>query len=141
MVAQPDLRRAWFISLIGLIVYLIFGAKRKQRIIPEVKSVSNTSIQFTSTVANLYLNNGTHKDILEKKILFFYDYVRNNLQVSIDQSDETILNISNRSGIDLEKISGLLSLIKIAQEETTITQKRLKQVTDQIDWFYKTSLR
>lgn len=141
VVAQPDLRRAWFISLIGLIVYLIFGAKRKQRIIPEVKSVSNTSIQFTSTVANLYLNNGTHKDILEKKILFFYDYVRTNLQVSIDQSDETILNISNRSGIDLEKISDLLSLIKIAQEETTITQKRLKQVTDQIDWFYKTSLR
>lgn len=141
VVSQPDLRWAWFISLIGLIIYLVFGAKRKQRIIPEIKSVSNTSIQFTSTIANLYLNNGTHKDILEKKILFFHDYIRTNIQVNVVGTEDSLNIISNRSGIDLEKIQELFSALKSAQKETTITQKRLKQLTDQIDWFYKNSLR
>ncbi len=141
VVSQPDLRWAWFISLVGLVAYLIFGAKRKQRIIPEIKSVSNTSIQFTSTIANLYLNNGTHKDILEKKILFFQDYMRTNLKISFEVTEKSMIQVSNRSGIDLEKIKELFLLIESAQKETIISQKRLKQVTDHVDWFYKNSSR
>lgn len=141
VVLQPNLRWAWFISLFGLIIYLIFGAKRKQRIIPELKAVSNTSIQFTTTIANLYMNNGTHKELLEKKILFFKDYIRNNLNIKTDDSDDSIVKVSNRSGIDLKIIKDLFSLIHTAEKETTISSNRLKQVTDQIDWFYKNSLR
>ncbi len=141
VVSQPNLRLAWFIALGSLIVYLVFGAKRKQRIIPELKPIKNTSIQFTSTIANLYLNNGTHKDILDKKILFFFDYIRTNLQIKVEDSENFINQISNRSGINREEINDLFSAINTAQTETNITQKRLKQITDQIDWFYKHSLR
>ena len=141
IVSQPDLRLGWFISLVGLIIYLIFGAKRKQRIIPEIKSVTNTSIQFASTVANLYLNNGTHKDILEKKILFFKDYIRCNLHITFDNTKESIIKVSHRSGIDITIIQDLFSIIQTAEKKSIITSKHLKQVTDQIDWFYKNSSR
>jgi len=141
IISQPNLKWAWFICLAGLIGYLIFGSKRKQRIIPEVGSVSNTSLLFTSTIANLYLNNGKHKDILDKKILFFKDYIRTNLNVNPDDSDEIQTKISQRSGIELEEINELLENIEAAQNEKEISSKRLKQITDQIDWFYKHSLR
>jgi len=141
IVSQPQLKWAWFISLLGLVSYLIFGAKRKQRIIPEIAPVSNTSIQFTSTVANLYLNNGTHKEILEKKILFLMDYIRTNLNINPDESVKSMDKIAQRSGIETTTIHELFSIIEHVQNEKNITQKRLKQVTDQIDWFYKNSQR
>ena len=87
------------------------------------------------------MNNGTHKELLEKKILFFKDYIRNNLNITTDDSDDSIVKVSNRSGIDLKIIKDLFSLIHTAEKETTISSNRLKQVTDQIDWFYKNSSR
>ncbi len=141
VVAQPGLKWAWFISLFGLIIFLVFGAKRKQRIIPIIKSVSNTSLVFTSTVAYLYLNNGTHKEILEKKILFLKDYIRTNLNVNPDENENAIEKIAHRSGIDEDEIRLLFSSIDAVQNEQKITQNRLKQLIDQIDRFYKNSQR
>ena len=142
IVSQESLRRAWFIGIIGLIIFLSFGAKRSQRIIPEVKSVSNSSIQFASTIAQLYLNNSSHSAIFEKKISFLNDYIRNNLGVHISEFDsETLISISQRSGIELEEIQSLFKLIDATKKEKALTNKHLKEVTDRIDWFYKHSLR
>lgn len=141
IVSQPDLKMAWFIALFGLLVYLIFGSKRTQRIIPHLKPVTNTSIAFTSTIANLYLNNGSHKDILDKKIIFLKEYIRTNLNVTVDGTPESLERIAHRSGISMEEITTLFSAIDQIENQQKVSQKNLKQITDQIDWFYKHSQR
>lgn len=142
IVSEESLRRAWFIGVFGLIIFLTFGAKRSQRIIPELKSVSNSSIQFASTIAQLYLNNSSHKAILKKKVAFLNDYIRNNLGINVTDYDaDTLISISQRSGIELEEIQSIFRLIDVVSIEKDLTNKRLKEVTDRIDWFYKHSLR
>lgn len=142
VVSNPNLKWAWFIGLFGMIAYLIFNGRRLQRIIPVINQPINSSIDFAQTIANLYLNNGTHKEILEKKILFLFEYIRTNLNVQTDTLDEpTLANISSRSGIEKEEIDQLFMLIGLLRSKQEISEKELKRITERIDRFYKQSQR
>lgn len=142
VVSNSNLKWAWFIAVFGMIAFLILNGRRTQRIIPIIKAPVNSSIDFAQTIANLYLNNGTHKDILEKKVLFLYEYIRTNLNVQTSDLNPKILeDISSRSGIELEEIHQLFQLIELLKEKEEITKNELKRITERIDRFYKQSQR
>lgn len=142
IVSKPNLKRAWFLALIGLVLYLIFKSKRMQRAIPEIKPLSNTSIEFARTIGNLHLNKGTHKDLFQKKYSFFLDYIRTNLNIdTIDLNDEIIKKVSQRSGIPEEQTRELFQRIELFSTKETVTDKELQSITGQIDNFYKNSQR
>ncbi len=142
VVSNSNLKWAWFIAVFGMIAFLILNGRRTQRIIPVIKAPVNSSIDFAQTIANLYLNNGTHKDILKKKVLFLYEYIRTNLHVQTeDLSAKTLEDISSRSGIEPEEIQQLFQLIDLLEEKEEITKNELKRITERIDRFYKKSQR
>ncbi|GAB5407998.1 MAG: hypothetical protein BalsKO_03630 [Balneolaceae bacterium] len=142
VISNPNLKWAWFIGLFGMIAYLVFNGRRKQRIIPVIQAPINSSIDFAQTIANLYLNNGTHKEILEKKLLFLFEYIRTNLNIQTDElNDLTLSGISSRSGIEKEEIDQLFNLIELLRAKEEISEKELKRITERIDRFYKQSQR
>lgn len=142
VVSNSNLKWAWFIALFGMIAFLILNGRRTQRIIPVIKAPVNSSIDFAQTIANLYLNNGTHADILKKKVLFLYEYIRTNLNVQTDDLNAKVLeDISSRSGIELEEIQQLFQLIDLLEGKEEITKNELKRITERIDRFYKQSQR
>lgn len=142
VVSNSNLKWAWFIALFGMIAFLILNGRRTQRIIPVIKAPVNSSIDFAQTIANLYLNNGTHKDILKKKVLFLYEYIRTNLNVQTDDLNaKTLEDISSRSGIELEEIQQLFQLTDLLEGKEEITKNELKRITERIDRFYKQSQR
>lgn len=142
IVSNSNLKWAWFISVFGMLAYLLLNGRRYQRIIPEIKAPVNSSIDFAQTIANLYYNNGTHKDLLEKKVLFLFEYIRTNLHIQTNNLDETTLkDIANRSGIDQDEIDQLFSLINQMRTKKEITDTELKRITERIDRFYKQSQR
>lgn len=142
IISNDNLKWAWFTGLFGIIAYLIFNSRRTQRIIPVINPPSNTSIDFAQTIANLYINNGTHKDILEKKITFLFDYIRTSLNLTTSSLDEeTLKAISNRSGIEKSEIDDLFRMIELFQNKDQISETELKRITERIDRFYKQSQR
>lgn len=142
VISNDNLKWAWFIGVFGVIAYLIFNSRRTQRIIPVITSPSNTSIDFAQTIANLYINNGTHKDILDKKITFLFDYIRTYLNLTTSSLDEeTLKAISNRSGIEQTEIDDLFRMIELFQSKDQISETELKRITERIDRFYKQSQR
>jgi hypothetical protein len=66
---QPALKYAWFLFLIGMVFFMIFNAKRKQRVVPIIKPLTNTTVDFTKTIGNLYFQEGDHQNIIDKKII------------------------------------------------------------------------
>ena len=142
IVSEEYLSWAWFISLSGVLLFMIFRAKRKQRIIPDIEQPKNSSIEFAKTIGSLYLEKGDHKLIADKKIRFFYDYIRSNLGLDTSEIDaDTKKDISLRSGIDKAEIDGLFDLIDKISRQDEITQKELKLLTERIDEFYNLSQR
>ncbi|MCG8373586.1 MAG: hypothetical protein MI700_08645 [Balneolales bacterium] len=136
------LNYAWYTALVSLVLFMIFRAKRRQRIIPTHRPLENSTLEFTKTIGNLYQEQGTHKEILEKKVQFFFEYVNSHLRLDTSVIDEKLrIDVSFRSGVERQQVFKLFDAIEFSQNTQRISDRDLKQVTDQIDQFYKHSQR
>ena len=76
ILSQPSLKWAYFTLIISLIFFVIFRGRRDQRVIPIIKPLANTTLEFVETVGNLYFKQSNHKNIADKKITYFLDFIR-----------------------------------------------------------------
>lgn len=142
IISEEYLKWAWVLAIVAVLLFFIFRSKRVQRTIPLLQPPKNTSIQFASTVAQLYLEKKSHKDIAAKKIKFFLGYLRNNVHVDTSElTEELASTIAARTGIVEEKINNLFQAIELYTSQQKISESDLKNLTDRIDQFYKNSSR
>lgn len=112
ILSQPALRYAWYLFLIGMIIFMIFNAKRRQRIIPVIKPLSNTTVDFTKTIGNLYYQEGNHQNLIDKKIIYFLERVRNEYLIETAVLDENFIKkLHAKTGKDIKDIEHLVYLI------------------------------
>lgn len=74
--SQPALKAGWYLFLGGMLVFILFNVKRKQRIVPIIVPLENTTIEFTKTIGNLYFQEGNHHTVIDKKIIYLLDKIR-----------------------------------------------------------------
>ena len=142
IISTDGLKHAWYLGIITLLLFMVFKSKREQRIIPIIKPPKNSSIQFAETIGELYLEQGSHAEILQKKLKFFYEYLTNNLRLDISTLDTTFkADVASRSGIDEQHIFKLFDLIELSTSSQKVSQNELKLITEKIDEFYKQSQR
>ncbi len=67
ILSEPSLRSAWRLGIVGLLLFVLFMAKRRQRIVPVKTALTNTSVAFAKTIGNLYYQEGQPKDLIVKK--------------------------------------------------------------------------
>ena len=131
------LRWAYYIVVVSLVFFILFEAKRKQRVIPIVRPLANTTLEFVKTIGNMYLQANDHKAIAEKKIAFFLDQVRSKYYLSLETGDTFAEMVAKKSGNGLEMTQKLFALIKIIQNSTIISKEMLMDVSKQLEDFKK----
>ena len=93
-------------------IFIIFNAKRKQRIVPIVKPLPNLTLDFTKTIGNLYYQEGDHDNIIDKKIIYFLERIRNEYLIDTTKLDDDFINkLHHKSGKDENDIRELVFLI------------------------------
>ena len=113
---HPPLLWAFWLGLIGLLLFIVFNVKRKQRIIDVIKPNINTTVTFTETVGRLYLQKKNNNHIAEKMITYFYEHIRNKYFISTAKiNDEFINSLAGKSGMPKEKTQHLFALIQRVQ--------------------------
>lgn len=109
---QPALKWAWYLFLIGLLTFIVFNAKRKQRIVPILKPLPNLTLDFTKTIGNLYYQEGDHGNIIDKKIIYFLERIRNEYLIDTTRlDDDFIKKLHHKSGKEESDIRELVFLI------------------------------
>lgn len=132
------LKWAWYIAVFILIVYLLFDSKRRQRIIPEIDVMRNASLDFAKLVGNVYFNQRDNKNIAEKKISYFLEYIRTHLYLSTHElNDGFVESLSEKSGVDKEEIKNLSDLILRIRMQGNVPDDILIRLNNLIDDFYK----
>jgi len=107
------LRTSLYLTLLGFLLFMIFRAKRIQRIIPIIKPPVNSSIEFLDTISNLYYHKKDFDTIVEKRHAYFLDYIRKHYYMQTERIDnEFIESLSAKSGVDKEDISDIFELYK-----------------------------
>ena len=110
--SQPALKAAWFLFLIGMLFFMLFNAKRRQRIVPIIKKLQNSSVDFAKTIGNLYFQEGEHGNLIDKKIIYFLDKIRfQYLMETAVLDDNFIKKLQHKSGKNLTEIQNIVFII------------------------------
>lgn len=137
--SQPALRWAWYLTLITTILFMIFNAKRRQRIVEVKEPLKNTTVDFTKTIGNLYYETKDHDNLIEKKITYFLEYVRRIYYLDTQILDEKFVkNLSLKSGKDKDDIKELINLIAYLKAKTFCNEADLLRLNNAIEDFYTT---
>lgn len=113
VLSQPALKWAWLLFLSGMLLFIIFNAKRKQRIVPVLKPLANTTVDFTKTIGNLYYQEGDHQNIINKKIIYFFEKIRNEYLIDTTVLDENFeKKLQLKTGKNIQDIKEMVWLIK-----------------------------
>lgn len=137
ILSQDALRYAWYLGLISLVLFLIFNAKRRQRIVKEIKPHENTTVAFTKTIGNLYYETKDHNNLVEKKITYFLEYLRRVYFLDTQVLDERFTKLLiQKSGKDKEQIQQLVKSIVHLKAKPQCTEADLINLNKQIEDFY-----
>ncbi len=136
--ANSGLYAAYLLLISTLLAYAIFTAKRKQRVIPIIEPLKNTTVEFVDTVGRLYLHGKNHKDIALKKYSYFLDFLRVKYYISIQNfGEQEIKKISEKTGGSEEILNKIFKTAKNIQKASKISDKQLLNFSNDIENFYK----
>lgn len=134
---NPPLRYAWYILLLGMIIYILFEGKRRQRVIPVVEPPKNMSLEFIETVGKLYFYRGSHKDLAEKKFKYFAEYLRSNYFLKANKfSGEHYKRIAEKTGVSKNLISDIFNKYRKIASKQYISEDELFSLNKDIEAFY-----
>lgn len=130
------LKWAYYFVLIGVVLFVIFEGKRKQRSIPIIEPLKNQTLSFTKTISGMYFEKGKHKEITTKQNLLFLDYVRNVLRIPTNELDEkTIINIAARSNNSIEDTKILFKYFDELNKKVKIEKEDVLKLYELINTF------
>lgn len=132
--SRESLRWAFWLTAVGLLLFIIFDGRRTQRIIPIIKPLPNTTLEFTKTVGQLYYQRRDHKNMAEKRITHFLEFVRTHLHMSTINFDNDFLDrLTAKTNASRKDVAKLFKLIKEVHANPTISDTQLLYLSSHID--------
>lgn len=136
---KKPLRWAWYLTLLGIIIYAFFYAKRRQNIIPIIEPKENNSLKYVETIGQLYFHEEEHIEIANEMRLQFMNYIRRKYYIKTTETDEAFFKqLSLKSAIEEENIKLIFDEFKDIIKVKSINQKKLQLLNNQLEYFYKT---
>ena len=83
ILSERSLKWAYYTILIGVLVFMFFTAKRKQKVIPVIKPPVNKMLDFVRSIAGLYLLKNNNADILLKKQIYWGEKLKRKYGIDI----------------------------------------------------------
>lgn len=141
--SQPGLKWAWFLTLVGLFTYLLLGIRRKQRIIPVIEPNENTSIEYSETLSQLYIQQRDHRKLCVLKMTLFLAFIREryglrtNIEADKKLRPTLIQKISTKSNIPQNEVESIFVKNDKLRVIFEVKNKELVEFHDQLEDFYK----
>jgi hypothetical protein len=136
VLTQDALKWAYYLGVLGILLFVLFRGKREQRIIPVIEPLKNSSVEFAQAVGSLYHQNKDHTDLIHKKLNYFLAYLRNRYHIDTSQLDEkTIQVLASRAGKEVWEIKNLIEYILSLKNKSTHTEQDSIELNKRINAF------
>ena len=141
LLQYPQMAWAFWLLLLLLALYILFGGKRRQRIVDTIPPNTNTTVAFTETVGHLYLQKKDNKNIADKMIMYFQEHIRKQYFLNTSHvNDIFITTLSRKSNTPQADTEALFALILEVQQSAQISDVQLLSLNQHIENFYKNKL-
>ena len=135
---NPSLKWFLYLGLFALLTFLLFNARRKQRPIPIIDPPKNSTLEFTHTISNLYLLNGDHQNMIDKKIQYFLEKIRSKYYLDTSNLNlEFVEKLASKSGNEFKQTKELIDYILFLNKEKEGSPSELMNLSKMIDKFFK----
>ena len=138
--AHKQLRWAFYILFFGLVIYVLYQMKRKQRIIPVIEPVVNSSVQFATVVGQVYYEKHDNNNIVQKIISYFLENIRQKYNLRTHIHDNNFMELlSNKSGVEIQLIQTIFYQIDVSKV-SHFKDEELIKLNSNIERFYKEAI-
>lgn len=135
---HAPLRWAYYIALFSILLFVLFEVKRRQRIIPVIAPLLNSSVDFVKVVGKVYYQQRDNKDLAGKKISYLLEFIRTGYRLKTSALDEEFMaDLAHKSGADEETVLQLITLIKNIDKGYQVSDAQLISLNKQTEHFYK----
>lgn len=133
---------AYYFVLLGVLLFIIFEGRRKQRSIPVVKPLTNKTYEYTKTIAGMYLDKKEYHTIAQKQIALFLEFIRTKLRLPTETLNQRFYkSVAERSGNSLEDTLSLFTLIEKTNTKTNTSKEELMELYQKINSYKKTEIK
>lgn len=133
----------WFliISCGTLLLYILFQQKRRQRLVPVIPPVSNSSVAFAETVGMLYFNKGDNTNLAHKMVQHFLEWTRNHYYLNTNLINDTfVTQLTLKSGLPETLARELTdSIHELRTSNARTSDEQLFRLYSMIQQYYKTT--
>lgn len=127
---------AYYFVLFGILIYIFFEGKRKQRSIPIIKPLENKTFLYTQTVAEMYLEQREYQALAQKQIALFLEYIRTKLRLTTEKIDNRFLQaVAERSGNSAKDTENLFKYFNMISSNPKPKKEDLITLHEKIDTF------
>jgi len=130
------LRWAIYSALTLLVLFMIFTARRRQRVIPIVAPPPNRSFGFMQLISNLYYQHHNNAEMLKIKYLYFCSEIKRLAGIDLygrDPEESDFQRLSEKTGIDCADISTLLRNINLSISRYDVSDPQFMKYIDGIN--------
>lgn len=136
-IKRPPLRWALYLALLGVVLFMIFTARRRQRVIPIMSKPANRSLEFIQLIGTLYYQRKDHVDLVRKKFKLFAEELRKTAGVDISDvntDDREYLLLAEKTGMNSDRLKKVIRQIRLVlHSDGNISVEEMRSLIDAMD--------
>ncbi|MGV3527559.1 MAG: DUF4350 domain-containing protein [Flavisolibacter sp.] len=138
LLKYESFRWSFGLALLALLLFVLLGMRRQQRMAPVHQKPVNDSFEFIKTLGRLYYEKGDHLDLAKKMSVYFTEHVRSRYKISLSSADEGFVKVLHlKSGYPEAKLQPLINFIRALPQRQKITEAELVTFYQQLALFYQ----
>lgn len=133
---------AYGLLILSIIFFMLFSLKRRQKPIPVLEPLENSTLQFVDVVGNVYYNSNNHKYIALEKINYFYYEIRSRFYLNTNEiNEEFYVALSRLSGLTIDQVKHLFNYCENLKRSPELGESDLIELNERINIFKQKSIR
>lgn len=133
---NKPLKWAYYIAVIGCLLFIFFEGRRKQRAIPIRLQMQNQTVAFTKVVADMYFDKKHQHQIAIHKITYFKEYIRSVFNVNPQPKNTEWQDVlAQKTHHTTVEIQSLFEKITVLENKPNLTNKDLLVLNRLIEQF------
>ena len=126
LLSQRPLRWALYVTFFTIVLFMIFTAKRKQKVIPLIEPPANKLLAFVNSIAALYIRKNDNADLIEKKYIYWSEELKRKYGIDcINEShnEDFFQRFSLKTGQPLDEVKLLFSRLDVIGGHTNLSDE------------------
>jgi len=134
---NAQLKAAYYLALFTLLIFVLYEAKRRQRIIPIINPLENSTLDFVNVVGQVYYERRDNINIARKKMQYFWAFIRETYRIKANRpGPEFVEELVNRTGATEDLARELSGAFIFISTHDIVTDQELIRLNQLIEQFY-----